>query len=88
MALLELEDPAAAESELRESISLSPQLAKARVELAILLRKQGKSAEARDHLERAIASRPDLADAYYELGAAWADDEHQDLASEYFEKAP
>lgn len=58
----------AAETAYREALSLNPQLVSAHLNLADLLRGQGRESEARAQLESALAVNPQSGDAMHALG--------------------
>ncbi|WP_439101326.1 tetratricopeptide repeat protein [Congregibacter sp.] len=77
----------AAESAYREALALNPQLMSAYLNLADLLRGQGREAEARVQLEKALAVNPQSGDAMHSLGLLEARGGNRDSALELLGKA-
>jgi tetratricopeptide (TPR) repeat protein len=67
-ALLARGDRNVAKRSFTDAVTRSPGLAGARLQLARLLRREGRWEEARAHVEGALAARPELLEARVELG--------------------
>ncbi|MDB4965272.1 MAG: repeat containing protein [Myxococcales bacterium] len=72
VALQKKGDPAAAERELKAALTLDPKLAEVRNELGALLNERRRFADATVELKRAVADKPDLTEAWFNLGQAAA----------------
>jgi superkiller protein 3 len=70
VALQKKGDAAAAEHELRLSLTLDPKLAEVRNELGALLNERRRYAEALLELKRAVADKPSMSEAWFNLGQA------------------
>ena len=73
-------DPAAAERSLATAVSLRPQSALAHSNLAVVLHRQGKIADATRALDAAIRLKPQSAEGQLALGYAFAETGKLDLA--------
>jgi len=67
---------------LKRAVTLDPKLAKAFLELGVLLSDQERYAEAVQELRRAVAIEPDLAQAHYRLARAYQRTGQQALAAQ------
>lgn len=79
-------DPGQVETLLKRAVALDPKLAKALLELGVLLSDQERYAEAVQELRRAIAIEPDLAQAHYRLARAYQQTGQPALAAEELKK--
>jgi predicted CXXCH cytochrome family protein len=77
----------AAESAYRDAIRQNPQLLGARLNLADLLRSQGRESEARSQLESSLAINPESGDAMHALGLLEARAGSQQAALNWLSKA-
>jgi tetratricopeptide (TPR) repeat protein len=71
----------------QESLRIRPNFAEARNNLAVILMREGKVAEAEGELREALKHKPELADAHNNLGAALASQGKFRKAGNHFAKA-
>lgn len=72
VALQKKGDAATAEKELRAALTLDPKLSEVRNELGALLNERRRFGEAAGELKRVVAEKPDMAEAWFNLGQAAA----------------